>query len=242
MIPGAPFTLFVLLALIPGWLFFRMAERRGPRPERSQLVELLELAAVGFSAITIAFIVVLALSLQFNHWLFDIKAWAHERHQYLGDHLGAALASTALGIGLSCLVVVGMFLLVYRRKAASFRPGSNVWDVSLGPAPPGKQNWLGVHRLDDSLVEGLLLSYPAGSAEGPREVALTAPIRLTPKDGKPSRLSIDRVVIPGDQIAAITVVHVPKPEQIIAISRLHRWRRILRERSPSPGFGEANRE
>jgi hypothetical protein len=213
VIPSAPFALLVFLALVPGWLYFRLAERRGPRPERSQLVELLELAAVGVTAVIIAGTSVIALSLQ-CHWLFNIIVWARVRHYYLGDHFAAIVASVAAVIGLSCLVVVGMFLIFYGRKAPSFLPGANVWDQCLGPAPEGKQNWLGIHRADGSLIEGLLLSYPSGAGEGARELALTRPIYITPEGGRRSILTIDRVVIPGQHIVAITVVHVPKPSSV----------------------------
>jgi hypothetical protein len=211
MLPGAPFAVLVLLALMPGWLFFRLAERRGPRPERSQLAELLEFAAVGFTAITVASLLVIALSLKFNHWFFDLRAWANRRHQYVSHHIGAALFSITFIIVLSLLITLGLFLLFYGRKAADFQPGINVWDAGLGAAPKGMQNWLGVHRKDGSLIEGLLLCHPAGANEDSRELALTKPIRLTPPGGNPANLEIDRVVIPGEEIAAIVVVHVPKP-------------------------------
>ncbi|SRR5712691_2010679 len=212
VIPSAPFALLVLLALIPGWVYFRLAERRGPRPERSQLVELLELAAVGVTAVIIAGTAVIAASLPFQ-WLFNIMSWARVRHHYLGVHFAAAVASVGAVIIVSCLVVIGMFLIFYGRKPPSFVPGANIWDKSLGPAPAGMQNWLGIHLSDSSLIEGLLLSYPSGSGEGAKEIALTKPILVTPVSGG-SRYSpgIDRVVIPGDQIVAITVKHVPKPE------------------------------
>jgi hypothetical protein len=213
MLPNAPFALLVLLALLPGWLFVRLAERRGPRPQRSPLAEFLELAAVGFSAIVISALIVAGLSFIIHPWLFNLEAWAHERHQYLGNHLGAALASTALGIGLSCVLVIALYLIIYGRHSAGFKPGSSVWVDCLEGAPKGMQNWVGVHRHDGSLVEGLLLSYPAGSDETAREISLTKPIRLTPQNGVACFLSIDRVVIPGDEITAITVVHVPKPSQ-----------------------------
>ena len=112
---------------------------------------------------------------------------------------------------LSCLLVVLLYLVIYGRRSAGFKPGSSVWIDCLGNAPKNKQNWLGVHRRDGSLIEGLLLSYPAGPDKDIREISLTKPIRLTPKDGEPLYLPIDRVVIPGDEIVAITVLHVPKP-------------------------------
>ncbi len=210
-LPNAPFPLLVLLALLPGWLFIRLAERRGPRPERSSLAEFLELAAVGFSAVVVSALIVAGLSFVIHPWLFNVKAWAHERQQYLGDHLGAALISIALGIVLSCLLVVLLYLVIYGRRSAGFKPGSSVWVDCLGDAPRDMQNWLGVHRRDGSLVEGLLLSYPAGPDKDVKEISLSKPIRLTPKDGTPFDLPIDRVVIPGEEITAITVVRVPKP-------------------------------
>ena len=213
ILPNAPFALLALLALLPGWLFIRLAERRGPRPERSSLAEFLELAAVGFSAITVSTLIVAALSFVVHPWLFNVRAWAHERHRYLGDHLGAALVSTTFDIVISCLLVVLLYLVIYGRRSAGFKPGSSVWVDCLGNAPKDKQNWLGVHRRDGSLIEGLLLSYPARPDKDIREISLTKPIRLTPKDGEPFYLPIDRVVIPGDEIAAITVLHVPKPAQ-----------------------------
>jgi Family of unknown function (DUF6338) len=213
LLPNAPLALLALLALLPGWLFVRLAERRGPRPERSSLAELLELAAVGFSAIAVSALAVAGLSFAIHSWLFDVREWAHERHQYLGEHLGSALISTALGVVLSCVLVVLLYLVIYGRRSAGFKPGSSVWVDTLGSAPRDKQNWLGVQRRDGSLIEGLLLSYPAGSDEDIREISLTRPIRLTPEGGQPFDLPIDRVVIPGEEIIAVTVIHVPKPNQ-----------------------------
>ena len=237
MLPNAPFALLVLLALLPGWLFIRLAERRGPRPERSSLVEFLELAAVGFSAIVVSALIVAGLSFVMHPWLFNVKAWAAERQRYLGDHLGAALVSTMCGLVLSCILVFLLYLLIYGRRSAGFKPGSSVWIDCLGNAPKNQQNWLGIHRPDGSLIEGLLLSYPAGPDSDVREISLAKPIRLTPKDGETFDLPIDRVVIPGDEIAAITVLHVPKPDTSVkresppvsyrSLARLRFWQRRL---------------
>src|SRR6266851_1525455 len=142
LLPNAPLALLALLALLPGWLFIRLAERRGPRPERSPLAELLELAAVGFSAVAVSALIVASLSFAIHPWLFDVRAWAHERHRYLGDHLGAALVSTALGITLSCVLVTLLYLVIYGRRSAGFKPGSSVWVDCFGNAPKNMQNWL----------------------------------------------------------------------------------------------------
>jgi uncharacterized protein DUF6338 len=217
MLPAVPFAFLVLLALLPGWIFVRLAESKSERPGRSQLAELLELAAVGFSTIAISALIVAWLSIASHwFWLFNVEEWAHARHQYLGDHLGAALTSAALTIILSCLLAAGLFLAVYGRhpRDGNFSAGATVWVGTLGPAPNGMQNWIGIKRHDGSLIEGLLFACTAGTGDGPREVSLAAPIRLTPANAHPVDLPVDRVLVADSQIAAITVVHVPKPASV----------------------------
>ena len=87
MLPDVPFAFLALLALLPGWIFVRLAETKTERPDRSQLAELLELAAVGFSTIAVSAFIVAWLSITSHpSRLFNVEAWAHTRHQYLGDH------------------------------------------------------------------------------------------------------------------------------------------------------------
>lgn len=213
MLPAVPFTFLVLLALLPGWIFVRLAETKSEPADRSQLAELLELAAVGFSAIAISALIVAGLSINGHYsWLFNVEAWAHTRNQYLGDHLGAAIASTVLVIILSCILVVLLFVAMYRKRlGGKYAAGRTVWVSALGTAPPGMQNWIGIYRRDGSLVEGLFFGCTAGTGDGAREISLTAPIHHTPVNGKTAAQSINGVVIPDAEIAYITVVHVPRP-------------------------------
>jgi hypothetical protein len=96
MLPAVPFAFLVLLALLPGWIFVRLAETKSERPGRSQLAELLELAAVGFSTIAFSALIIAWLPIvSHSSWLFNVEAWAHTRRQYLGAHLGAVLTSAA---------------------------------------------------------------------------------------------------------------------------------------------------
>ena len=211
MLPNAPFAVLILLALIPGWIFFRLAETKAEPPDRSQLAELLELTAVGLFTIALSVLAVAGLSTKKHYsWLFDVEVWARSRHQYLGNHLGPAIASTVLVIALSCVLAVILAALVYGRRKGGFHAGRTVWVAALGTAPSGMQNWIGVHRHDGSLIEGLMFSCTAGTSGQPREISLKAPIRVTPFNGQRADLTIDRVVIPDAEIAAITVVHVPK--------------------------------
>jgi Family of unknown function (DUF6338) len=220
MLPAVPFTFLVLLALLPGWIFVRLAETKSEPADRSQLAELLELAAVGFSAIAISALIVAGLSINGHYsWLFNVEAWAHTRNQYLGDHLGAAIASTALVIIISCILVVLLFAAIYhKRLGGKFAAGRTVWVSALGTAPPGMQNWIGIYRRDGSLVEGLFFSCTAGAVDGAREISLTAPIRHTPVNGEATVQSIDRIVIPDAEIASITVIHVPRPSSANKVS------------------------
>ncbi len=217
MLPAAPLALLALAGLLPGWLFLRLAERRGPRRDQSGLTELVELAAVGFSAVAVSCLVVAGLSWTGLPGLFDVSSWASVRHAYLGDHIGAAIVSASLVPLFSCLLVLVLFLVLYRKKPADFHPGSSVWYDALGRRPKGKQCWVGVHRTDGSLVEGLLLSYPTDADENTREIALYGPpIRVTPAGAAGTDLPLNRVVVPESQILALTVVLVPIPDQPLA--------------------------
>jgi hypothetical protein len=213
MLPDVPIALLVLFALFPGWIFIRLSEARTQRPERSQLAELLEFAAVGFSTTAISALAIAALSsIPTFSFLFNVEAWANTRDSYLGNHFYAALASTALCMALSCAFAIALFAIIFHRRPANFKPGSSVWIQTLAMAPPGMQSWIGVHRHDGSLVEGLLFSCTAGSDDDKREISLTKPIRLTLKDGSQAEPQISRVLIPGEEIGSITVTHVPKPD------------------------------
>jgi len=181
---------------------------------RDHRILTVELAAVCFSAVAVAGLVVAGLSWTPIPGLFDVSSWAHLRHDYLGDHLGSALISASLVPVVSCLLVLGLFWALYRRQPADFHPGSSVWHDALGRCPKGKQCWVGVQHRDGSLVEGLLLSYPTEAGQSNREIAIYGPpIRLTPPGGTATDLALNRVIVPDNQIVALTVVFVPKPDR-----------------------------
>jgi hypothetical protein len=208
MLPGAPIALFALAALLPGWIFVRLAERRAPRPERSGLAELVELAAVGFSTVAISVLAVASLSWTRIPGLFNVRLWAILRGDYLGRHIGSALLSAVLVATVSCALAIALFFAIYRFKSKGVRPGSTVWYDALGRTPAGKRAWVGIHRVDGSLVEGFLWSYSYTDEER-SGIALQPPMKLTLPGQPRGDLAIERVVIPGSQILALTVVHVP---------------------------------
>jgi hypothetical protein len=207
VLPDAPIALFVLAALLPGWIFLRLAERRAPRPERSGLAELVELAAVGFSTVACSALVVAELSWTPIPGLFNVRMWAHIRGGYLGQHIGSALLSMALIALLSYVLAVALFFVVYGFKSKGIHPESTVWYDALGRTPDGKHAWVGVQRTDGSLVEGFLLSY-SYTDEDAGGIALQAPMRLTTPGQEAGDLALTRLVILGSQIQAISVVHV----------------------------------
>lgn len=207
MLPDAPIALLALAALFPGWIFIRLAERRAPRPERSGFAELVELAAVGFSTVALSALTVASLSWTRLPGLFDVRVWARVRGGYLGQHIGSALLSMALAAGLSCVLAVGLFFAIYKFQSKGIHPETTVWYDALGRTPEGKYAWVGVQRVDGSLVEGFLFSY-SYTDEETAGIALQGPMRLTPPGEKPGDLALDRIVIPGSQIQVLSVIHV----------------------------------
>lgn len=210
MLPTVPLAFLILLSLLPGWIFIRLAERTGPRPERSQLAELLELTAVGLASLSVASLIVATASLGHNSGLFNVDAWARTRRGYLGNHLSAALLSVALALILSCLVAFLLWFIVHGRRPAQFRPGSSVWMDTLAHPPNNMASWVGVHCKDGSIVEGLLHSFTAGADDDTREISLKKPIRFTSESGKANDTNLDFVVVQAAEIRMVSVVHVPK--------------------------------
>jgi hypothetical protein len=175
------------------------------------LGELLELAAVGFSTVGIAGLLVASLSWTAIPGLFDVRAWARMRGSYLGQHIGAALLSACLIAVTSCALAVALFYIFYRLKSKGIHPESSVWYDVLGRTPKDEKAWVAVHRIDGSAVEGFLYSYSYEDEEV-SSIALQAPLRITPCDKATVDLKLKFIIIPGSQIESVTVLRIPLNE------------------------------
>lgn len=126
MIPYTTLGLIVSLAALgPGYLYIRAAEVRSPRPERSGLVEAVELVVIGAFASTLSLIIVVLVAGWANavnaHSLLVTPTLYFHHHAFaVVELLGLALIAAYL------LAYVGA-RTVHRRQTASLRPGVTSW-------------------------------------------------------------------------------------------------------------------
>lgn len=80
-----------------------------------------------------------------------------------------------------------------------FHPAGAVWSRALAEQPDGTYPWVGVRLQDGTIVEGVLKTIDLSSSGDDRDLALAAPIRVTPSgSGLAQRHPpLDRVVIPA---------------------------------------------
>jgi hypothetical protein len=211
VLPDGLVVLAIALALVPGWLYLRLRERSRPPSNATGLSELVEVAAVGLITTGLSALVLSLLPHTWLRGLVDIEAWAHEGNDYLREHVRSTLVTAAVVLGLASAIA---FLLhtVQRGSARDrFDAQSSVWGKTMQPRD-GKPRWVSLQLRSGQLVEGQLHSLSLGyESYDERDIALARPIRVTEQGRTVDRADLDHVIVPGREIAHITVVHLPVP-------------------------------
>jgi len=210
VVPTGVAAFVVLAALIPAWLYGRRTASVQPRGSRSSLTEVLEHLAV--AAITTG-PPALAAAMAPDGWrkhVFDLSQWLNEGTPYLARHLRGA--AVELSLILICAVLIAEVLAWRARKGVpdEFHPAGAVWSRALAERPVGTYPWVGVMLQDGMLVEGILKTIDLGSTGDDRDIALAAPIRVTPAAGGTAQRhpTLDRLVIPAKEIRWISAIHL----------------------------------
>jgi hypothetical protein len=183
VIPGTALGLVLTVAALgPGYIYLRVAERRSARPERSGLLEAVELAVVGALASTAALLIVGALAdwtqVANAHWLA-----AHPAH-YASDHPLRLLWLVALTLALAYLIAWAVANLMHR-TADVIRPAGSAWtEAFITDCPKGSAAVLTVELRDGRNVEGTLRAHTP-SVDYNRELYLTAPLRVQARPASP---------------------------------------------------------
>jgi hypothetical protein len=207
-----PFTvvgLLALLALVPGWLYLRLVNAgRAPSVQSDPLHQMLEVVAVGAMTTGISAFALLLVPHRFLPFVLDVEAWAVGGSAYVREHPRELAYTVALVLALALLIAYCLYRL---RRPSEFRNYGNVWVHSIGERPKDRVPYLGLHLHDGRLAEGPLHSYTLEDGDGGRDIALARPIRITERDGNGPRPlpHLDRLVVSSDQIAYVTVIHVP---------------------------------
>lgn len=209
MLPGSLGAVLILLALIPGWIYYTRREQFLPSPSRSGLGELLQVAAAGLAFTGLSLCGWMAFSPRITHLgFFDFDKWAESGTIYITSNPVPTVYSLSLIIGLA----VGLaFLLswIQRWKVPPRYSSSPTWEQTLGTGPKDQVAWIGIETTDGRLVEGLLHSYDLDApGEGPRDIALKRPIFVTGEDEERLPSEVERVIFSSTEIRHLTVQFV----------------------------------
>ena len=176
MIPDTTVGLVVFLAALgPGYVYIRIAEKRRPRPERSGLLEAVELIVIGAAASTVALLVTV--------WLADVVG-AINAHALASQLTPYFHRNTLAVVGLVLVVLVVAYSLagtiawlIYRRESVSIRPAGTSWYDAFWESRPARSDVVvvTVELRDQRRIIGVLRSFSTG-LEDSRELGLCAPI------------------------------------------------------------------
>jgi hypothetical protein len=213
VLPDSLGVLVIALALVPGWLYLRLHERRRPPSSATGLSQLLEVVAVGLLTTGISVFVLSLIPHRWLPWLIDLETWGAVGNDHLRHNVGNSVISVAVVLGLASLAAVALYLLQRSGSSDRFDPESSVWGQALGRRPERTAPWVGLQLRDGPFVEGVLHSLSFGHEDqDERDIALGRPIRVT-DDGGPARdVEIDRVIVPGREILYISVIHAPEAD------------------------------
>ena len=210
MLPSSIAVSVMLLALVPGWFHLRLRERLAPASTATGLSELLEVLAIGMATTGVSGAVLIFVPHRWLPLLLDVDSWAREGTIYLRSHIRDATLSAVAVLTLALVIAYLLYLPLRLTRPAEFRAQGSVWVHALGARPKGRVPWVGLQLKDGKLVEGLL--HSCSLSEGPleeRDVALGRPIRVTLAQGQSARcLDLDRLVVPGNEISYIAILHV----------------------------------
>lgn len=205
--PSAALTAAFLLALVPGWVYLRLRSGKNAALPRGGLDEVLEVVAIGVATTGVAAALWALLPVGLTH-LADVRELAANRQGYVDAHV-RRVAATGLTI---FLLALGLAFFLFRLAHRGPRPAlvrETVWAGALGRRGD-HYAWVGLTLRDGRLVEGELFAYPVGDEHEHRDVALQAPIRVTPPGGGPAVVTpLSRVILNEADIEHIGLVLGP---------------------------------
>lgn len=195
MIPNTPLGLVLFLAALgPGYVYIRIAEQRRPRPDRSGLLEAVELAVIGALASTAALLAVLPIAGLIS--ATSISKLARDPSAYIHANPVTAVGLTAVVLAVACALAYALATLVHRKDAANVRPGGTSWYDAFWANRPGQEDVVIVtlELRDHRKITGKLRSFTVGLEEN-REIGLAAPIATQAGPGSSPALGGDGFVV-----------------------------------------------
>lgn len=211
MIPDTLAGLALFAASLgPGYVYVRVAERRVPRAERTQLLEAAELLVLGGLISTVVAMLVIFGARESD--LINVETVRSEGLDYLLLHPLRGFTTLGTIFGLSYLTGWGAARFVHRKKKPSQQPGT-VWREILGAKKDTHVSWATVELRDGRVLQGQVASYTLETPTEPRELALAAPLyQRRIGRSEVERVPDDFLLLREEDILYIAVDFQPWPE------------------------------
>ena len=211
MIPDSLAGLLLFAASIgPGYVYIRVAERRRPRAERSQLLEAAELLVLGALITTVVAMLVVSVAQQVG--LVDVATVHREGLDYLLLHPVRGFATLGAIFGLSYLGGGLVGWVAHLGEQASQQPGT-VWRDVFGQKKETNDAWATVELRDGRFLQGQVVSYTLDVSSDPRELALAAPLyqRRVGRTDVEQVSNTDFLVLREEDVLYVAVNYQAKP-------------------------------
>ncbi|WP_425303653.1 DUF6338 family protein [Nocardia wallacei] len=206
-LPGSLALVFLLFSLIPGWWHLRLLEQARPTGKSGGLNELLQVLSVGLATTGSAVLILVLLPDSWRRgWLVDPEALLKGGKAYVQTNLRQVAISVAAILAVACLIAVLLYFVRSIGSRKGFKPLGDPWVYSLGNWPKNMVPYVGIELTDGRHIEGVLHSYTTDNSSAKPDIALKEKIRITQKDAEePIQTTHDRIVVPGDQIALVSM-------------------------------------
>lgn len=211
MIPDSLAGLLLFAASLgPGYVYIRVAERRVPQAERTQLLEAAELLVIGASITTVVAMLVMFGARELG--VINVETVRSEGLDYLLLHPLRGLGTLGATIVLSYAMGGVVARLVYWEEQPSQQPGT-VWREVLGQDKDTHDAIATVELRDGRTLQGQLATYTLDAPSGPRELALRAPMRQRqPRSTQVEPMGGDFLVLREEDFLYVAVKYQRKPE------------------------------
>lgn len=211
MIPGSITALLLFVAgLGPGYVFLRTAETRRPHPDRSDLLETIEILGIGLLVTAFGALVALLAGAVFPHVLVEGNDWLSGGNDYLRSEVLRPIRSAALTLAIAVVLAWGFPRLLYRKAGKRLAVGISAWQRYLdGEEEVAK--WAQALMRDGRIVEGVVdsFTFDVSTPTDDRELALVPPFFVTAPGSERTPYSAGRVlIIPGREIVQLAVSDV----------------------------------
>jgi hypothetical protein len=202
-------ALFVL-AVTPGYIYLRVAERRAPRPERSPLLLTVELIVIGTGATLLTVLGIAGLLGLLSVEPVDVGEWLRTGSVYANSHLLPLTLVFCVVIVLSNLGTGLVAYWLHKGKRPGFQPSGSVWTEIMTRDAGENDVFLSLQLKSGAKVEGYLHSFPLERIDADSEIALQPPIFVAYPDEERRRASkTQRFIVSRGEIAHITVMYEP---------------------------------